>query len=211
LNIAIGMPQAPDYAVVDVLSYEAMNVDLDATLKAAYDRRQDLLSLAARKRSLEESISLARKGYYPSVSGNANFSWGGTDSALGRGWTVGAQVDIPLFSGYSTKYQVEEAQANLGVVMANEASLRQTIYQDVRQAWLNLTAAGEQITTAEVSVRQATENLDLANGRYGAGVGSPLEVTDAVVAASNAKTAYTSALYDYRIAQANLEKAMGER
>jgi outer membrane protein TolC len=34
-------------------------------------------------------------------------------------------------------------------------------------------------------------------------------VTDALVAASNAKTSYNSALYDYKVAQASLEKAAG--
>jgi outer membrane protein TolC len=54
------------------------------------------------------------------------------------------------------------------------------------------------------------ENLELANGRYASGVGSPIEVTDALVAASNAKTAQISALYDYKLAQSSLEKAAGE-
>ena len=60
-------------------------------------------------------------------------------------------------------------------------------------------------------MKQATENLDIANGRYSAGVGSPVEVTDAQVACSNAKTAYIQALSDYKVAQASLEKAMGVR
>ena len=66
------------------------------------------------------------------------------------------------------------------------------------------------MATADVSIRQAAENLDLANGRYASGVGSPIEVTDALVAATNAKTAQISALYDYKLAKASLEKAVGE-
>jgi outer membrane protein TolC len=58
-------------------------------------------------------------------------------------------------------------------------------------------------------VRQATENHELADGRYSAGVGSPIEVTDALISLANAKTAYIAALYDYKVAQASMEKAMG--
>jgi len=58
-------------------------------------------------------------------------------------------------------------------------------------------------------VRQANENLELANGRYAAGVGNPIEVTDALISLSNAKTAYIAALYDYKLSRASLEKAMG--
>jgi len=211
LNNAIGLPEAPEYAIEAQLSFQRVDVDLDATLKKAYDRRPDLQSILVKKRSLEESIELARKGYYPSVSGNASYGWGGGEFPLDKGWSFGAQLNVPLFSGYSTKYQMDEARANLEVTTANETTLRQGIYQDVKQAWLNLQVAADRVGTAELTVRQATENLELANGRYAEGVGSPIEVTDALVAASNAKTAHIIALYDYRVAQASLDKAAGER
>jgi hypothetical protein len=141
----------------------------------------------------------------------ANYGFDSQSFPLDRGWTVGAQLTFPIFSGYSTKYQVEEARATLDVLKANEENLRQSIYLDVQQAYLNLQVAKDQISTTELTVRQADENLELANGRYAAGVGNPIEVTDALVAQANAKTAYIAALYNYKIAQASIEKAMGVR
>jgi outer membrane protein TolC len=108
-----------------------------------------------------------------------------------------------------TQYQVEESKATLNVLKANEESLRQGVFLEVQQAYLNLQDAEERIPTAELAVRQTEENLDIANGRYAAGVGNPIEVTDAQVAYTNAKTSYIQALYDYKVAQASLEKAMG--
>jgi len=210
LNNAMGLPEAPDYEVADQLSFQRVEIDLDETIRKAYDRRPDLKAIAVKKQSLEQSIELARKGYYPYVTGNAGYGWGGGAFPLDQGWNFGAQLNVPLFSGFSTKYQVAEAQANLEVLAANEALLRQTIDQDVRQAWLNLQEAADRGAAAELTVRQAAENLELANGRYASGVGSPIEVTDALVAASNAKTAQISALYDYKLAQSSLEKAAGE-
>jgi outer membrane protein len=211
LNNAMGMPEAPDYDVADQLSSQRGKIDLDETIQKAYDRRPDLKAIAVKRKSLEQSIELARKGYYPSVTGNAGYGWGGGNfPRMDQGWNIGAQLNVPLFNGFLTKYQVTEAQANLDVLTANEASLRQTIYQDVKQAWLNLQEAADRSVAAELIVHQAVENLELANGRYGSGVGSPIEVTDALVAASNAKTAQISSLYDYKLAQASLEKAAGE-
>ena len=210
LNKAMGLPEAPDYEVADQLSSQRVEIDLDEILRKAYDRRPDLKAIAVKRKSLEQGIELARKGYYPSVTGNAGYGWGGGSFPLDQGWSIGAQFNVPLFSGFSTKYQVAEAQANLEVLAANEALLRQTIDQDVKQAWLNLNEAADRGAAAELIVRQAAENLDLANGRYASGVGSPIEVTDALVAASNAKTAQISALYDYKLAQSSLEKAAGE-
>jgi outer membrane protein TolC len=42
-------------------------------------------------------------------------------------------------------------------------------------------------------------------------VGSPIEVSDAFATYVTAQASYTSALSNYKIAQANIEKAMGER
>ena len=118
-------------------------------------------------------------------------------------------MTFPLFSGFLTKYQVQEARSNLDVIRANEESLRQNILLEVKQAYLNLEEARERIPTAELTVRQAEENLELASGRYKAGVGNPIEVTDALVVYNNAKSSYIQALYDYRVAGASLQRAMG--
>ncbi len=211
LNNALGLPDAPDFEIQDSLAFQRAEVDLEEALKKAYDRRPDLQAVLVKEKALEETIAFEKKGYYPYVTGNAIYGWGGNSFPLDHGWTVGATLNIPLFSGLSTKYQVDEARANLEVLKANEEALRQGIHLEVKQTWLNLQEAADRIVTAEISVRQAMENLELANGRYASGVGSPIEVTDALVAESNAKTSLNSALYDYRVAQASMDRATGEK
>ena len=209
LNNAIGLPEAPPFSIEDNLAFQPYEIPFEEALKKAYAGRPDLQSLLLKKASQEKTIDLAKKGYYPYLTGNASYGYEGQSFPVDKGWAVGATLNVPIFSGLSTKYQVEEAQASLAVLKANEETLRQSIYLDVQQAWLNLQVAKDKISTAELSVRQANENLDLANGRYAAGVGNPIEVTDSLVAQSNSKTAHVGALYDYRIAQASIEKAMG--
>ncbi|MCX5843368.1 MAG: TolC family protein [Deltaproteobacteria bacterium] len=209
LNNAIGMPEAPGYTIVDEFGFQLYTTSLEDALKRAYTFRPDLLSLSAKREAAERTIELQKKGYYPTLSGNANYAFSGEEFPLEKGWTVGATLNFPLFSGLSTKYQVEEARANLQVLKANEEALKQSIHLDVEQAYLNLQQARDSITTTELTVRQATENFELANGRYTSGVGSPIEITDALVSLANAKTAYIAALYDYKVARASMEKAMG--
>ena len=45
--------------------------------------------------------------------------------------------------------------------------------------------------------------------RYTAGVGTNIDVMDAAVALTTAKTNYVQALYDYNVSKAQLDKAMG--
>jgi outer membrane protein len=209
LNNAVGVPDAPEYYLDNTLLFEKYEVDLQEALKKAYDTRPDLRSLMMKVEAGSQSMELAKKGYYPYVAGNANWGFEGQDFPLDKSWNVGATLNIPLFSGFRTKNQVAEAKATLDVLKDNEQSLRMQIRLEVEQAYSNLIEATEGIATAQLAVRQAEENVELANGRYTAGVGNPIEVTDALVALSNAKTTHIAALTGFKTAQASLEKAMG--
>ncbi|HPI93584.1 MAG TPA: TolC family protein [Deltaproteobacteria bacterium] len=209
LNNAMGIPDAPEYGIQDTPGLQDYATGLDEALKRGYDSRPDLRAARARREAAQRSVDLAEKGYYPVLSGNAGYGWTGEEFPLDRQWSVGATVDVPLFSGFSTRSQISEARGNLAVTMGNEELVRQSVRYDIEQAFSNLTEVSERIALAELSVRQARENRDLAQGRYAAGIGNPIEVTDALVSETVAKIAYSNALYDYRIAVASLEKAMG--
>jgi len=211
LNNAMGLSDAPEYEIEDNLSFKKYEISFDEALSRAYKNRPDMKSIRARKGIAENSVELAKKGYYPTLTGNATYSWSGEEFPLDHGWDIGVTLSVPIFSGFLTRYQIEESRANLNVLQANEELLRQNIFLEVQQAYLNLKEAEERIPTAELAIKQAEENLEIAKGRYVAGAGNPIEVTDAEVSLSNAKIAYIQVLYDYRIAQASLEKAMGIR
>jgi outer membrane protein len=211
LKNTMGVPDAKDRPVEDNLSYQKYHVTFDEVLARAYENRPDLKALVARRQAAEEGINFAKKGYYPVLSGNASYNWGGQDFPLDEGWMIGAAVTVPLFNGYLTTNQVAEARSNLYILKANEESTRQQILLDIQQAYLSLQEAEESIAAADLAVKQNQENLDLANGRYAAGVGSPIEITDALTSYANAQVAYNAALYNYKLAQATIEKAMGVR
>jgi len=211
LNNAMGIPDAPEYTLDEKLSFEKYEITFEDALSKAYENRPDLQSIIAQRQAAERSIDLAKTGYYPVFAGNAGYSWSGEQFPLDHGWNAGATLSVPLFSGFLTKYQVEEARANLNVLKANEESLKQTIFLEVQAAYLTLRSAEEAIPTAKLGVEQAQENLEIANGRYAAGVGNPIEVTDAEVGLTNARTFYIQALYVDKVAQASIEKAMGMR
>ena len=211
LNNVMGIPDAPEYTLDETMTFVKYEITLEDALLNAYQNRPDLQSIVLKRQAAERSIDLAKTGYYPVLNGNAGYTWSGEEFPLDHGWNIGATVSFPLFSGFLTKYQVEEAKANLNVIKANEELLKQTIFLEVQEAYLTLRAAEEAIPTAKLRVEQAQENLEIANGRYAAGVGNPLEVTDAEVGLANARTSYIQALYVDKVAQASLEKAIGMR
>ncbi|HPD61215.1 MAG TPA: TolC family protein [Thermodesulfobacteriota bacterium] len=211
LNNALGLPEAPEYTIEDNLSFKKYETTLEDSVEKAYKGRPDLQSIIAKKKAAENSIALSKKGYYPIFTGNAAYNWLGEEYPMEHGWNVGVGVSFPIFNGFLTKYQVDESTANFFVLQNNEESLKQSILLEVQQSFLNLRAAEEAVPTAELAVKQAEENFDIANGRYATGVGNPIEVTDAEVTLTNAKTTYNQTLYDYKVAIASLERAIGIR
>jgi outer membrane protein TolC len=211
LKNSMGAPDIPDFAIGDTLAFQKYPITFNDAVQRAYANRPDLQSVQAKKEASKESVSLARTGYYPALSGNATYGRADTQFVPEKsGWSAGVTLTFPLFSGFLTNYQVKEAKENLNTQQANEETLRQSILLDVQQAYLNMSALEEGVAVAELTVRQSQENYDIVNGRYSAGVGSPLDVTNALVGLANAKTNYIAALANYKIAEAALLKAMGE-
>jgi outer membrane protein TolC len=212
LNNTMGMPDAPEYAVEDSLAYMKKEITMAQAIESALKSRPEIQATDLRVKASDESIKLARTGYFPVITANAAYNRESGDTSFREeGWNAGVVITVPIFSGFLTHHQIQESIAIANAARANFAVLTQNVTLEVQQAFLNLRAAEERIPTAELGSQQAAENLEIANGRYAAGVGNPVEVTDAEVANTNAKTAYIQALYDYNVALANLDKAMGMR
>jgi len=211
LSSAMAVPDAPAYRLEDLLLYTQFDLSLEEALKTAYEHRPDLKSLVKQRQAAEQSVTLAREGYLPQLNANANYYYTGTDFPLQKGWSYGINLSIPVFNGFLTRYQVQQAQANLGVAEQNERNLRLTIITQVRTDYLTLRTAAQSITTAADAVRQGKDNVELAAGQYQYGVGIALNVIDAIVTLGNAEVAYTLALATYKNAQASIENDIGIR
>ena len=206
---AIGLPNQPIGELEELLDFKKVEISESEALNEAFQHRPEFLSLGATRRAGEASVRSAQRSFFPVLSGVADYVYRGQEFPLIWNWDVGLNVTFPLFSGYLLRSQLAEARANLTTVEANQESLRQSILLEVRQAYLNLQEAGERVRVSNLVVRQAEENLALANGRFQAGIGTSVERTDAQVLLTNARTSQIQALYDYKVDQARLEKAMG--
>ena len=211
LNNAMGLREGLAFAIDETVDFKPKPISLDEILKSAYERRPEMLQIKARQRSQEAAVELARSGHYPFLSGNLSNTWRTDEVPSDMAWdvSVGAALTIPIFSGFSTQNQIAEARAQLRNLAAQEESLRQNIRLEAEQANLNFNEALERIAVTKKTMDQAKENYDLASGRYQVGVGQPLEINDAEVLLANARANHINALYDYKVAEASIEKAMG--
>ena len=152
------------YNIIDNLTFKKYDIGFEDALQTAFENRPDLKSTITKEEVANESIKLAKKDYLPVLSGAASYGLGGREFPLDNGWSVGANVTISVFNGFLTKKQIDEAKANLNVAMSSVEILKQNIYLQVKQAYINLTEAEKRIPVAEMTVNQAKEYFDLANG-----------------------------------------------
>ena len=119
-------------------------------------------------------------------------------------------MNVPLFSGGLIDARVGEARANALALGFQEQSLEQDIALEVRRATLDLARSREAIGVSARAREQASENLELADGRYQAGVGNVIELTDAQAQKASAEAEYVRSLYAFHTAVAELERAIGQ-
>jgi outer membrane protein len=218
LNNAMGTDPGADISVEDVLSEPAEVSSLEQALAEALKNKPELLKADTDIQAAQDRVKAEQSNYLPSVSANGSYSWStGTAEGsfpkqdIGNSWNAGIMLSIPLFEGGLTRGRVSEARANLLVLEAQRDSLRQSILLEVNRAYADMESATARVDVMQTSLKKARENLDLAQGRYEAGVGPYIEVTDAQVASLKAETDHVQALYDYQLAAAKLYRAMGRR
>ena len=207
LRNALGLTGPLDFDIVDNFDVHQVTVTEDEALNVAYDKRPELQSIRAQELATTEQVAALQKNYLPSLNAQGDYSWQGTDYPRQDLWDFGASVKVNLFNGGLTTAQIAEQKANLSNLKYNEEVLRQNIALEVRQAVLNLEQAAESIRVSETALRQARENLDLAEGRYTTGVGNIIELTDAQASLTTAEANHVQALYTYKTTVAALEKA----
>jgi TolC family type I secretion outer membrane protein len=216
LMTALGLKTWPYLGVEDVIEVTRQPQSL-AELKAqGLKQRPEILRNRFQQDFNKAALRVARAGWFPTLSSLAAYGWSGPNAPFGtealenRSWWVGAGLTVPLFDGLLTYHNVRTANANISATLANSEVLSQDISKEVEQAYLDATSAWELIRATKKALEAARENFRLAQGRYQVGVGSIIEVTDAQVQYFQADLRFVQALYDYRVAEATLDKAIGK-
>lgn len=210
LASAMGTPAVDGITVEDILDYERWEIKLSSALETAAENRPDLTAQDLQLAKAKADLKSAMLDNAPSVSLGAGYGSNGVSAFDSDEWNVSLSLEYQFGDGGYTKAKVKQAKADIKSQEAKRESLANDIILEVRTAWLSLIEADEAIVAARESERQAKENLDLALGRYRAGVGDSLEVSDAVTDYADARTSVNSCLYDHKAAITDLKKAMGE-
>ncbi|MDR1943979.1 MAG: TolC family protein [Synergistaceae bacterium] len=212
---AMGVSDWARADVMDVLGAsderpDAFDITAEAAVVEALVNRLDMKAEDIRVDAARTNLELAKKGMAPSLTGSAGYSFSGESDPLDeRGWRLSVGLSVPVFDGGLTRERIKQADADLSAVEARRETLKQDVILAVRNAHSSLVEARESVTAAYEVERQARETLLLAQGRYRAGVGESLEISDAVDGYAQARLRVVSALYSHKSAEIALKRVMG--
>ncbi len=209
LNTAMAIDVDTPTAVQDNLVFEAVNLDRGQLRGEALRSRPEYRQSKLRVSAAEATERQTFRSFFPDISGTG--SYGGSQPQLNENWTLGLSLSWSLFDGGNRVAKYQEAKANLEGARQRVKSTELDIIQNVEQAEIAVEEAQERIQAAQALVASAQENFRLAQGRFDAGVGTILELTDAQLALTQAQNTEAQALADYRIALARLDRAVGRR
>ena len=146
----------------------------------------------------------------PSVRINADYGVLGLTPADSHStYAITGLLSVPIFQGRRTKGRELEADADLRNRRAELEDLRSGIYYDLKTAFMDLKASGEQLEVATRSRDVAATALTQARDRLAAGVASNIEVVQAQEAVSVANERYITALYLNSVGKAVLARDLG--
>ncbi len=200
--------------IVGELGYSETVSNLSDALSTAKQNRPEFRSVDQAIISADAIVRSVQSAKRPNVNlvGGYGFQKSSFsdkfDDAL-NGWTVGVQGSWKIWDSKSTDGQVISARSRVRQLELARDELDLQVGTQVRQALSSVQEARELVESSRKVVEQASEVLTLAEDRYAVGSAIQLEVYEAELALTEARTNEVQALHDFNLALAAFERSTG--
>lgn len=162
--------------------------------------------------------TVERSSYMPSLAafGNLQYQTQKNDLRIStrdfvNSSLVGLSLSMNIFNGLRTNARVEQAELDTRKTEELISQTEMNLKTAVQSVTLTLKRSHEQIDAQQKTVGQAEQGYRITSTRFASGSGTQLEVNDAQLALTTAKTNRIQAIYDYLVAAAELDQLLGRR
>ena len=208
----VGLPQDTPLEPTDVFTYTPFPKTLPECEEYALTHRPDGKAADCRVRQYEAAKNAQKADWQPRIDAVANknivsnytFSKDRTDT-----WEVGLQLSWNVFDNGLTSARVNAAKEQENEARAEAENLWNDILLETRTAYAQMKAAEKNISDTARAVQKAEESLKMVTARYDEGMDILLSVTKAQEKLNEARSNHLTALYEYNLGKATLEKAIG--
>ena len=209
LSKIMGLPEYTNYELSDELSLNSYDITSEDAINMAMDIRPELISAEKSATAAKMNLRATRREFTPNIGAFGSYSYGlGNDYNL-RSTQIGVGLNYSALNIWRTKKQIDEAKAEYKKSLAQYDSIRDSVYFNVKKAFLDLQTDKESIIIAKLALDQAKEQYRQVTGRYKAGVGDAIELKDGENTYLNARLDFYNTILNYNLSFANLEKEIG--
>lgn len=216
LKELIGLDLEQEIILDGELDFEKTNgISLTEVQAEALKKRPELRQLEFQASILKHNISITRadimpklffSGTYQSVAQSNAFDFGeGFQNSI----SAAIRLEVPIFNGMRTFAKVQQAKLEYKNAQHQLELFKDNMNIEVKSILLNIKEAEKRVQVQQHAIKQAERALYIAERRYNEGVGTQLEIGDALLALNVTKTNYVQAIYDHKIALAELNKSIG--
>ncbi|MBR1963878.1 MAG: TolC family protein [Muribaculaceae bacterium] len=217
LMILMGMEASVPVKTTTKLSdYEETMYDNTLSLSRSIADNSDLRMLDLQTKSLKDALSIQKMAWFPTLALTANYNW--TSSTNGTpfkhiNWNpysvVGLTLSIPIFQGGQRYTRIKQASIQVQEMKWQRENLERTLKMQVDVAIDNIQMNVKQIASTSESVKQADKAHQIMTKSFEIGAASYLDLRDSELALTRARLAYYQSIYNYLIANSNLELLLG--
>ncbi len=200
----------------EALEYTPMTIDMDALMEEAFRERPEIKLSDLGIRSAKKEVGIAASKLFPQLSIVYSYERQGDDPRVEgsrfqrmHDWNVMGVAQWTIWDWGKAWWGVGESKARVFQAQCALEQVKDAVKLDVQSASLGVTEARKNIQVAETAVSQAEENFRINEERYKGQVATSTDVLDALTLLTQARTNYYTALSDYNVAKARLQRAIG--
>lgn len=217
LLVLMGMdamiPVKPD---VTLSRYESTMYEQALGLSRDISGNTDLKMLDLQTRSLNDALAVQKASWYPTLALTASYNWTSMNNGTpfnSLRWNpysmVGVTLSFPLFEGGQRYYKVKQAQVQVNEMAFQRENLERALRMQVDVSIDNINTNVKQISSCSESVKQAEVAHDIVKQSFEIGAATYLQLRDGELALTQARLAYYQAIYNYLVANSELEYLLG--
>ena len=176
----------------------------------ALEKRPEMMQSQTRIETARKGLKMAGSGYFPRLDLHARYYADSENFRYREGnYTAALALNWDVFTGFSSRAEMSEAEQALAQALAAKEKTRLSVYQDVKQAYLNYEESLQRLNVAERGVAMAEESLALVQKRYEGGSVPVTRYLETELARNKAEINRAAAFYDKKIAKSDIARSMG--
>jgi outer membrane protein TolC len=172
----------------------------------------DFQALAATTEISGSSVTIARGAFFPALNASASYGWKADDDIEPddeTAWSVTLALELPIFTSFGNWSSYQESRRSHLAARHRQSAGERGLIAGLRNAAARLRASFRALDAAEQRLEQAREHHSNVTNRYEQGMAPYTELVDARVLLDRSRVGQVNALYDCFIAEAEMDRFIG--